>query len=83
MRAAQAELIKNGTRLDRRTLQEAMRENIKNGRGTRSLIDALEQASQHTLNQPINPAPRQRGRLQTFLVAFGFGVLWQATRRRR
>lgn len=64
---------------DTRDLKVAIQKNVENGRGTRSLIEAVEQMETDAPRKSAKPTHRH-GR--TFLLSALFGAVWQATRRR-
>lgn len=61
-------------------LRAAIRTNVANGRGSRSLVEAVEQVAQ----RPAEPARvRKRSLKRTFFLSALFGAIWESTRRRR
>lgn len=64
---------------DTRDLKVAIQKNVENGRGTRSLIEAVEQM-ETDVPQPSAKPTRRHGR--TFVLSALFGAIWQSTRRR-
>lgn len=63
---------------DVRELRDATQANLKAGRGSRSLVEAVQERS--VAAKP--PARKEKSHRKTFLISFLFGVLWQSTRRR-
>lgn len=61
-------------------LRAATKANVKAGRGSRSMIEAVEQLKQAPKVQPIK---RDRHLKRTFVLSALFGAIWQSTRRRR
>ena len=58
-------------------LNRALKANVKNGRGNRSLIEAVQmQAVQ------IDEPKKKPNHARTFFISALFGALWQSTRRR-
>lgn len=60
-------------------LRRATKANVDAGKGSRSLIEAVEGLK---VNPPPSPAKRQTRHGRTFMISALFGAIWQGTRRR-